>query len=578
MYIRGVPRRVIDTIDPAGAARRAGADGSGIVVAVIASGIDGRHPHFEANGNLILPKGLQHYDLTLIRSEEISEGWLPRYGERLSQHALGAALETLDLDRDLHNAEALIDRNGFGTHVAAVIGGQFDPSAGVAEAQIDEPISGVAPKCKLLSLKVLDDQGLGTEYDILRALQLVLAHNAVRPKSVHIVLIPLSIAHDVENYACGRSPVCEAIQWLVESGVVVVVSSGNRGYQRLNAGQSEVEVGSLMNITDPGNAECAITVGATHRFFPLEYGASYFSGRGPTLDGRNKPDLLAPGEKILSAVPSPQAKPTTGKGKRKRQPAGKRFAAYEVKDGTSGAAAYVAGAVAVLLSARADLVGQAETVKDLLRSTATDLGRHVWVQGRGLLNLSRALGTDVGIESKPANAEGARPAITAAPAKIEVSETLESAPAATRPGGKRFAVALSFSGKDRDFVQKVVYALRNELARPDIFYDKYYQSELTRLDLDIYLQDLYAKQAELVVVFLSEGYEKADWCGLEWRAVRALIKRRAGHAVMPISLDDTTIAGLLSIDSPFSAKNKDPELIADLILERLRHNRAGGLT
>ena len=58
-----------------------------------------------------------------------------------------------------------------------------------------------------------------------------------------------------------------------------------------------------MSITDPGNADSVITVGSTHRRDAHTYGVSYFSSRGPTGDGRLKPDLVAPGEKIRSTVP-----------------------------------------------------------------------------------------------------------------------------------------------------------------------------------------------------------------------------------------------------------------------------------
>ena len=57
-----------------------------------------------------------------------------------------------------------------------------------------------------------------------------------------------------------------------------------------------------LTINDPGNAELAITVGSTHRDMPHIYGVSYFSSKGPTGDGRIKPDLVAPGEKIISCA------------------------------------------------------------------------------------------------------------------------------------------------------------------------------------------------------------------------------------------------------------------------------------
>ena len=57
-----------------------------------------------------------------------------------------------------------------------------------------------------------------------------------------------------------------------------------------------------LTINDPGNADLAITVGSTHRDMPHVYGVSYFSSKGPTGDGRLKPDLVAPGEKIISCA------------------------------------------------------------------------------------------------------------------------------------------------------------------------------------------------------------------------------------------------------------------------------------
>jgi hypothetical protein len=60
--------------------------------------------------------------------------------------------------------------------------------------------------------------------------------------------------------------------------------------------------GLSLPINDPGNAELAITVGSTHRDMPHTYGVSYFSSKGPTGDGRLKPDLVAPGERILSCA------------------------------------------------------------------------------------------------------------------------------------------------------------------------------------------------------------------------------------------------------------------------------------
>jgi serine protease AprX len=555
----------IQTIDPGGVATQRGAEGEGIVIAVVGSGIDNRHPHFARHANLSLPPGLQHYDLTLLRDRMDFDD----SGARSSIDAVIARLSTVD--DELMQTEALIDRNGHTTHVAAIIAGYFEKGdAG------EPPMAGVAPKCKLLSLKTLDDQNQGDDRDIVRALDVVMVLNARAAKiAVHGVIIPLSITHDVANYACGRTPVCDAVDRLVDTGVVVIAPSGNGGYFRVESSGGPVHVVGLATITDPGNAEKAITVGATHRLRPMEYGASYFSGRGPTLDGRMKPDLLAPGEKIESAVPAP-AVPRESRKKAKKKPAPENSAAeYRLMDGTSMAAAHVAGAVAVLLSARPDLIGHPEAVKELLLSTATDLGRPPHFQGRGLLNLSRALGGDATTTSPDARESKVKTA-TPAPAQMAVQDTQQAAPAPAKTGGKRFAVALSFQGAHRDYVKRVAYAIRrnSNLNRDEIFYDDFHTAELSRPNLDTYFLEVYGEQSELVVVFLGAGYDTNEWTGgVEWRAVRDLIKKIEGERVMPVRFDKAPIAGLLSIDGYLSAERREPEEVADLILDRLQANR-----
>jgi subtilisin family serine protease len=189
---------------------------------------------------------------------------------------------------------------------------------------------------------------------------------------IHGVNLSVSLDHDVGAYACGRTPVCDECRRLVANGTVVVAAAGNQGRAEFTSagGLGSSEGFRSISITDPGNADAVITVGATHREQPHTYGVSYFSSRGPTGDGRVKPDLVAPGEKITAPVPQ---------------------LGLKTLDGTSQAAPHVSGAAALLLARHPELIGDPARVKALLCSTATDLGRERSFQGAGLVDALRAL-------------------------------------------------------------------------------------------------------------------------------------------------------------------------------------------
>ena len=108
-----------------------------------------------------------------------------------------------------------------------------------------------------------------------------------------------------------------------------------------------------MTINDPGNAALAITVGATHRDMPHTYGVSFFSSKGPTGDGRLKPDLVAPGERITSAA---AGKALVSAFPGKQPPSPLKTAVYVEDSGTSMAAPHVSGAVANFLSIRREFI------------------------------------------------------------------------------------------------------------------------------------------------------------------------------------------------------------------------------
>jgi subtilisin family serine protease len=258
-----------------------------------------------------------------------------------------------------------------GTHVAGILAANWPDAPAMTPLQ--EPLYGVCPDLEIYDLRVLPDNPAdkADEFTIIAALQFIRYLNANKSLMlIHGVNLSLSVPHDVANYACGRTPVCEECERVVSSGVVVVTAAGNRGFDRREQEPAAYGDYRYISITDPGNADGVITVGSTHRMLPHNYGVSYFSSRGPTGDGRTKPDLVAPGERIDSCALNDY---------------------FETMDGTSMAAPHVSGAAALLLSRHRELIGQPRRVKEILCKTATDLGRERRFQGAGMVDVLRAL-------------------------------------------------------------------------------------------------------------------------------------------------------------------------------------------
>ena len=350
--------------------------GTDIAWAVMDSGIDANHPHFTKHGN-IDRLSLLHADFT--ETANVPAGTNP----------------------------ALVDRYGHGTHVAGIVAGEQNADGTKARARqmravtrsvkgyedgalpkvethemVLDSIRGMAPRCGLVSLKVLDDEGNGEVSNLIAAIAHIQEKNGHgRLNLIHGVNISLGYEFDPEWFACGKSPLCVEIDRLARSGVVVVVSAGNTGYGALAAQQRATNAGMGVTINDPGNADLAITVGSTHREMPHVYGVSYFSSKGPTGDGRLKPDLVAPGEKILSCATG-QMLEDKAEGKK---------CEYVEDSGTSMAAPHVSGVIAAFLSVRREFIGEAEKVKAIFLSTATDLKRDRYFQGAGLIDLMRAI-------------------------------------------------------------------------------------------------------------------------------------------------------------------------------------------
>jgi hypothetical protein len=133
-----------------------------------------------------------------------------------------------------------------------------------------------------------------------------------------------------------------------------------------------------------------------------------------------------------------------------------------------------------------------------------------------------------------------------------------------------FKVALSFPGESRDYVGQVAEELKRHLPKGSVFYDRDFTAQLAQPNLDTLLQGVYGKQSDLVVVFLSANYDKKEWCGLEWRAIREFIKRRNDHTVMLMRFDDAEVPGVMSLDGYVDLRHHESVEAAKFIVERVR--------
>lgn len=376
-------------------------DCADITWAIADSGIDARHPAFRRRGGDGRAQPLDQtkawsavsrvtatYDFTIIRrilsTADGDIAALPVPLRRILQRdppqraeIRKRLLDGREIDWPLlmpflsvpHDKHYVAPTHDHGTHVAGILAANWRPDED-PEGRLEAPLVGMCPNINLIDLRILDDQGQGDEFSIMAALQFLAYLNSHKDfLVVHGVNLSLSIRHEVANYACGRTPICEECERLVAAGIVVVAAAGNEGFDRQSRSATGREY-QAMSITDPGNAASVITVGATHRDMPHTYGVSYFSSRGPTGDGRLKPDLVAPGEKIDSVAPE---------------------GGLVRKDGTSMAAPHVSGAAALLLARHREFLRQPQRVKAVLCQAATDLGRERYFQGHGMLDVLRAL-------------------------------------------------------------------------------------------------------------------------------------------------------------------------------------------
>jgi hypothetical protein len=137
---------------------------------------------------------------------------------------------------------------------------------------------------------------------------------------------------------------------------------------------------------------------------------------------------------------------------------------------------------------------------------------------------------------------------------------------------KRFRIAFSFAGDKRDYVAEIAGILAKRFSPDEILYDKYHEAEFARSDLASHLSTLYYKHSDLVVAVLCNGYEKKEWCGLEWNAIYGRIKQRQVKHVMLCRFDQVEGEGLFGLAGFIDLDKKTPREVAALVLERLALN------
>jgi len=263
------------------------------------------------------------------------------------------------------------DPNGHGTHVAGIIGNS-DKEGG--------QYVGIAPGVNFVSVRVLDDAGMGTYADVLRGLNWVVQNKA----RYNIRVLNMSMyATPVAPYWADPYNLAVMAAW--KAGIVVIASAGNDGPKPLSVGV-------------PGNTPYIITVGAfTDNYTPNDFADDYippFSAAGPTLDAFVKPDVIAPGAHVSSLMRNDAYLA-------EQYPENRIRGHYFEMSGTSMSAAVVSGIAALMLHQHPELTP--DQVKYRLSMTARpqfsevsgQMAYSIWQQGAGRVWAPEAVSTNI---------------------------------------------------------------------------------------------------------------------------------------------------------------------------------------
>jgi subtilisin family serine protease len=242
--------------------------------------------------------------------------------------------------------ETTTDGFGHGTHCASIAAGTGAASGG--------KYKGVATSALLLNIKVLDNYGYGLESWITSGIQWAVDNGAK--------ILSMSIGGDTNTD--GTDPLSTTVNWATEQGAICVAAAGNSGSE-------------TYTVVNPATAELAIAVGSSSKSDEI----SSFSSRGPTLDNRIKPDIVAPGDNIIAARAA-----GTSMGSPVSQ-------YYTQESGTSMATPHVAGAAALILDVHPSW--NPSQMKMALVNYAKDLNANLLEQGSGRLDICKSANASV---------------------------------------------------------------------------------------------------------------------------------------------------------------------------------------
>lgn len=254
----------------------------------------------------------------------------------------------------------MYDDNGHGTHVSGILGGDGFASQGF--------YCGVAPRCNIVSVKVLNHKGNGDIANVVAGLQWVIQNK----ERYHIRIVNISVGTTAKSVINEESELVKAVNRVWDNDIVVVVAAGNGGPHPKTIGA-------------PGISRKVITVGACDDDIAVDLmgkNAKDYSGRGPTSACIKKPDVVAPGSRIVSCNVIKRQGGMFGF----RQNA---TSYYTEKSGTSMSTPIVSGAVALLLSQFPDYTTR--DVKMKFKESSDDLGQPHGKQGWGRLNVAKLL-------------------------------------------------------------------------------------------------------------------------------------------------------------------------------------------